>query len=102
MRVLSPFVANWTQKGTAGTRRAPERRTEEAAIRSDLPGVSRRHARIDVGREEITLEDLGSRNGTYPRGERISSRASLANDDEIRLGPVTLTFRLVSPESSTV
>ena len=77
-------------------------RADEAGMRFDLPGVSRRHARIDVGREGTTLEDLSSRNGTYPRGERISSRASLAHGDEIRLGPVTLTFRLVSPESSTV
>ena len=77
-------------------------RADEADIRFDLPGVSRRHARIDVDGEGITLEDLGSRNGTFLRDERITGRASLTDGDEIRLGPVTLTFRLVSPESSTV
>lgn len=76
-------------------------RADEADIRFDLPGVSRRHARIDVEGATVTLEDLGSRNGTYLRGERINARATLADGDEIRLGPVTLTFRLVSPESST-
>jgi DNA-binding winged helix-turn-helix (wHTH) protein len=76
-------------------------RAEEADIRFDLPGVSRRHARIDVEGETVTLEDLGSRNGTHLRGERISARTPLTDGDEIRLGPVTLTFRLVSPESST-
>ena len=77
-------------------------RADEADIRFDLPGVSRQHARIDIEHGAITLEDLGSRNGTYLRGERITARAALADGDEIRLGPVTLTFRLVSPESSTV
>jgi DNA-binding winged helix-turn-helix (wHTH) protein len=76
-------------------------RAEEAGIRFDLPGVSRRHARIDVEGERVTVEDLGSRNGTFLRGERIIARASLADGDEMRLGPVTLTFRLASAETST-
>jgi DNA-binding winged helix-turn-helix (wHTH) protein len=77
-------------------------RAEDADIRFDLPGVSRRHARIDFEGETATIEDLGSRNGTYVRGVRITAPAALANGDEICLGPVTLTFRLVSAESSTV
>jgi DNA-binding winged helix-turn-helix (wHTH) protein len=76
-------------------------RAVEAGIRFDLPGVSRRHARIDVKGERVTVEDLGSRNGTFLRGERILARASLADGDKMRLGPVTITFRLASPESST-
>ena len=76
-------------------------RAEEAGIRFDLPGVSRRHARIDVEGDRVTVEDLGSRNGTFLRGERIIARAPLADGDKMRLGPVTLTFRLTSPESST-
>jgi DNA-binding winged helix-turn-helix (wHTH) protein len=77
-------------------------RADEADLRFDLPGVSRHHARIDIKHGAITLEDLGSRNGTYLRGERITGRAALTDGDEIRLGPVRLTFRLVSSESSTV
>ena len=76
-------------------------RSDEADIRFDLPGVSRRHARIAVDKELATLEDLGSRNGTYLRGERITGPMMLTDGDEIRVGPVTLTYRLVGADSST-
>lgn len=76
-------------------------RAPDAGIRFDIPGVSRRHARITVAGEQLTLEDLGSRNGTCLRGEKITGPVRLADGDEIRLGPVPIVFRLVSPESST-
>jgi len=77
-------------------------RSLDADIRFDVPGVSRRHARIVVDGERVDLEDLGSQNGTYLRGERISGRATLVDGDEIRLGPVSIVFRQVSAEGSTL
>jgi DNA-binding winged helix-turn-helix (wHTH) protein len=77
-------------------------RALDADIRFDVPGVSRRHARIVVDGEHVALEDLGSRNGTYLRGERITGRATLADGDEVRLGPVSIVFRQVSPDGSTL
>lgn len=77
-------------------------RALDAAIRFDVPGVSRRHARISVDGANITVEDLGSQNGTYVRGEKISGRAALGDGDELRLGPVSMLVRLVSPDSSTL
>jgi DNA-binding winged helix-turn-helix (wHTH) protein len=77
-------------------------RALDATIRFDVPGVSRRHARISVEGATIVVEDLGSQNGTYVRGEKISGRAALADGDELRLGPVSMLIRLVSPDSSTV
>ena len=77
-------------------------RALDAHVRFDVPGISRRHARILVEGPDITLEDLGSQNGTYLQGERIAGRAMLADGDEIRFGPVSVVFRLVSPDSSTV
>ena len=76
-------------------------RSLDADIRFDVPGVSRRHARIVVNGEQVALEDLGSQNGTYLRGERITGRATLADGDEVRLGPVSIVFRQVSPDGST-
>lgn len=76
-------------------------RATEAHVRFEVPGVSRRHARIFIDRATVTLEDLGSQNGTYLQGERISN-AVLKDGDEIRLGPVSIVFRLVSPDSSTL
>jgi DNA-binding winged helix-turn-helix (wHTH) protein len=77
-------------------------RALDAAIRFDVPGVSRRHARIRVDGAALVVEDLDSRNGTYVRGERISGRAALADGDELRIGPVSMIIRLVSPDTSTL
>jgi DNA-binding winged helix-turn-helix (wHTH) protein len=74
----------------------------DATIRFDVPGVSRRHARICVDGVNVAVEDLGSQNGTYVRGEKISGRAALGDGDELRLGPVSVLIRLVSPDSSTL
>jgi DNA-binding winged helix-turn-helix (wHTH) protein len=77
-------------------------RSLDADIRFDVPGVSRRHARIVVDGDHVVLEDLGSQNGTYLRGERITGRATLVDGDEVRLGPVSIVFRLVSADASTL
>ena len=77
-------------------------RSLDADIRFDVPGVSRRHARIVVDGEHVALEDLGSQNGTFLRGERITGRATLVDGDEVRLGPVSIVFRQVSADGSTL
>jgi DNA-binding winged helix-turn-helix (wHTH) protein len=77
-------------------------RATDAQVRFDVPGVSRRHARIIVDGARVTLEDLSSQNGTYVRGARISSPATLRDGDELSLGPVSIVFRIVSPDSSTL
>ena len=77
-------------------------RSLDADIRFDVPGVSRRHARIVVDGEYVAVEDLGSQNGTYLRGERITGRAVLTDGDEVRLGPVSIVFRHVTADGSTL
>ena len=42
-------------------------------ISIDSPSVSRRHARISVTPADATIDDLGSKNGTYIRGQRIAA-----------------------------
>jgi DNA-binding winged helix-turn-helix (wHTH) protein len=68
-------------------------RTGEAVVWIDSPKVSRRHARIQVSGGEAMLEDLGSRNGTYLRGEQVREPSGLVDGDEILIGNVSLTFR---------
>ncbi len=56
--------------------------------------VSRRHARILIADGKATLEDLGSKNGTFLGGRRLERPAPLADRNEIRLGThVMLVFR---------
>jgi len=77
-------------------------RALDATIRFDIPGVSRRHARLSVQGSTITIEDLGSQNGTYVGSTKISGRAPVSDGDEVRLGPVSVLIRLVSPDGSTL
>lgn len=55
-------------------------------IRLDTAGVSRRHACIVLRGAEATISDLGSKNGTFVREERLSAPAVLEEGDAIRLG----------------
>ena len=54
------------------------------------PGVSRRHARVATDDAGVFLEDLGSSNGTYVNGRRISGAVDLAAGDEIQVGATVL------------
>ncbi len=72
-----------------------------AAIRIPSESISRRHARILVAQSAATLEDLGSKNGTYLRGEKIGDPKALEDGDSIRLGSVTLSLRVISGDGST-
>lgn len=76
-------------------------RSSDAAIPIDSPNMSRYHARIFVTQGNATLEDLGSKNGTLLNGTRISTQSPLADGDEIRLGAITLIFRIFSRMSQT-
>jgi DNA-binding winged helix-turn-helix (wHTH) protein len=77
-------------------------REPEAAVWLDFSAVSRRHARIVLSGDRATVEDLGSKNGTQVRGERISGAVELEDGDEIRIGSVVLNFRMPGRPGSTV
>ena len=68
-------------------------RDPAAVVWIDFASVSRRHARIVVNAGTATVEDLGSRNGTSLRGERITAPTKLSSGDRIRIGTTTLVFR---------
>ncbi len=74
---------------------------EGYAIAFDSPTVSRRHARITIDERGAVLEDLGSKNGTYLKDARLTSPARLVDGDQIRVGSVRLTFRMVDSLAST-
>jgi DNA-binding winged helix-turn-helix (wHTH) protein len=76
-------------------------REPEDGISLDSPTVSRRHARIVISATGATLEDLESKNGTFLKGQRVSSAVALTNGDEIRAGSVVLRFRMAPPRGLT-
>ena len=74
-------------------------RDETATVRIDVPGVSRRHARIDVRGDEAMLADLGSKNGTFLDEQEapVTAPVPLPDGATFRLGRIRLVFRS-SPE----
>jgi DNA-binding winged helix-turn-helix (wHTH) protein len=72
-----------------------------ASISLRSPTVSRRHAHIIVDGSIAVLEDLGSKNGTYLRGHRVSTSVRLADGDEIRIGAFRLVFRTMTSDGLT-
>lgn len=76
-------------------------RGEDVGVRINDSSVSRHHARISIREASATLEDLGSKNGTFVGASRISQPTVLTDGDEIRLGEVAMTFRLIAAGDST-
>ena len=70
-------------------------------MRIDSPGVSRRHARIVIHEGQATLEDLGSKNGTFLGERRLEAPAVLEDGDTFRLGRESFVFRRSAPEDAT-
>jgi len=67
----------------------------------DAQSVSRRHARLVVAAGLATLEDLGSKNGTFVNGIRLSSPVALRDGDEVRVGSVPMTLRVHAKPGAT-
>lgn len=67
-------------------------RSVECRVRLDSTDVSRRHARILVSDDEVKLEDLGSTNGTFVNGERITAPVKLTDGMTIGFGSITALF----------
>jgi hypothetical protein len=75
-------------------------RGNEADLRIDDPGVSRKHIEIRVhepqdleGPPRITVHDLGSTNGVLVNGKRVE-QSTLADGATIRIGNTTMSLHL--------
>jgi DNA-binding winged helix-turn-helix (wHTH) protein len=75
-------------------------RTSDNPLDVQHPTISRRHACIAIG-ESITIEDLGSKNGTWLDDERVTARRTLDDGAVVSFGSVTFTFRVTRPHTST-
>jgi pSer/pThr/pTyr-binding forkhead associated (FHA) protein len=68
-------------------------RGHECGLRLLSTQVSRVHARVRGTRGGVTLEDLGSKNGTWVNGERREGAVQLADGDEVTFGTFRVLFR---------
>lgn len=72
-----------------------------ADILLDSASVSRQHARICLTGTDVTVEDLGSKNGTYVQGLRAEGIVRLTDRDDVRFGTVRVSVRISSAAQST-
>jgi len=87
--IVGNQVAATHQLPTAGT--VSIGRSEDSTVSINDPAISRRHAALHVNRV-LTLEDLGSANGTYVRGSRVASGTTVQLEvgDVVEIGATLL------------
>jgi DNA-binding winged helix-turn-helix (wHTH) protein len=76
-------------------------RDRDAGIQIDADSVSRHHARLQVSGHEVLIEDLGSKNGTWIAGQRITGAVPLTDGMSFLLGTETLRFETIRGGGST-
>lgn len=64
-------------------------------------GISRRHAALLLAHGVATIRDLESKNGTFVGATHADAEVPLRDGDELRLGSILLTFRLVGGDETT-
>jgi DNA-binding winged helix-turn-helix (wHTH) protein len=79
IRLASPELVLGREPGLPGT--------------IDDASVSRRHASLRWDGTRVVLADLGSKNGTFVKGVRVSEPVALEDGDEVRLGLVSFVYR---------
>jgi DNA-binding winged helix-turn-helix (wHTH) protein len=76
-------------------------RTGEGIIALDAPSVSRQHARLTIANGQATIEDLGSKNGTWVGPVEVTGPTPLRNGDQIRLGSLVVTIHALLDAMTT-
>jgi predicted component of type VI protein secretion system len=75
---------------------------EKADLLVQDPEVSRSHAVVRLVGTEIEIEDLGSSNGTWVNGRRISEATRLADGDEVVVGQTYLRAEVERQQGTVV
>lgn len=73
-------------------------RSPKCQLVIDDPLVSRRHARLILKDNAVTVEDLGSVNGVLVNGERVTQSKVIASGDRLVIGHQTFALQAVSAD----
>lgn len=68
-------------------------RSADADIRISDPYSSEFHARVGLQEGQVVVHDLGSTNGTYVNGRRVTSPTSVTRGDTVQIGKTILEVR---------
>ena len=67
-------------------------------LRSRDPQVGQLHCVLYTQADTVTIQDLKSEHGTYVNGNRISSRQTLKNGDELKVGTHTFVVSIAATQ----
>jgi len=65
-------------------------REEDCNLQIDVDRVSRKHARLTINLDHALIEDLGSSNGTFVNGNRVTESTRLWPNQKIQVGLATV------------
>ncbi len=68
-------------------------RSPDADVPLDDPYASEFHLRVSLRDGTMTLQDLGSTNGTYVNGRRVTAPVDLSRGDAIQVGKTVMEVR---------
>jgi pSer/pThr/pTyr-binding forkhead associated (FHA) protein len=69
-------------------------RGEMCHLRPNSEQVSREHAEFQITTDQVTVRDLGSRNGTLVNGKALTEPATLKDRDLVQIGPLTFAVSI--------
>lgn len=69
----------------------------EADVELSDPAISRRHAALRVEGGRLSVEDLGSTNGTFVNGLRIATSTPLGPGDVVKVGTTSFEIEATEP-----
>jgi hypothetical protein len=76
------------------------RSSSSSLVLENEPGVSKDHAKIELGIPGFVLTDLQSRNGTFVNGKRVDT-VKLSDGDEVHVCGCVLRFALKTTTTAT-
>jgi predicted component of type VI protein secretion system len=97
LQVVRGRSASTTLKLTSGVTSVG--RHDDCAIRIKSSQVSRRHCEIFEVAGKLAIRDLGSSNGTFVNGKKISGQQALKPGDEVTIGAVALRVATLGQEA---
>ncbi len=68
-------------------------RSVDADFHIDDPYSSEFHARVGLDDDHVVVHDLGSTNGTYVNGRRVTTPTRLSKGDTVQIGKTILEVR---------
>ncbi|MEA2421436.1 MAG: hypothetical protein QOF55_535 [Thermoleophilaceae bacterium] len=76
-------------------------RDTSAGLVIDDPEASRRHASLSVEGDTVTVEDLGSTNGTFLNGQRLTGAQTFSEGDKLRVGTTVFSLKVEAAADAT-